>query len=69
MRPSPRQRVIKGASLFVTGTDLFLITNYSGIDPNVNGTNASGRGIGGAGIDFGSVPTARGISAGFKVNF
>ena len=64
-----RQRLIKNASLFVTGTDLFLITNYSGIDPNVNGTNASGRGIGGAGIDFGSVPTARGVSGGFKVNF
>jgi hypothetical protein len=64
-----KQKFFKGASLFLTGTDLFLITNYSGIDPNVSGLNASGRGIGGTGIDYGSVPAARGVNIGFKVNF
>ncbi len=65
-----RQKVITSASVFVTGTDVFLITNYSGMDPNVNTLNAStARGYGGAGIDYGSVPTPRGINFGLKVQF
>lgn len=60
-------KVIKQASVFFTGTDLFLITNYSGIDPNVNGTNASLGGIGGAGIDYGAIPTARAFNFGLKI--
>jgi ferric enterobactin receptor len=65
-----RQKVFKSVSIYVTVTDLFLITNYSGIDPNVNGLNASNsRGFGGAGIDFGSVATPRSYSAGVKFNF
>ncbi|WP_133472755.1 SusC/RagA family TonB-linked outer membrane protein [Sediminibacterium goheungense] len=65
-----RQKVFKQASIFVTGTDLFMITNYSGVDPNVNGINAgNARGFGGQGIDFGSVATPRGINVGIKVQF
>ena len=65
-----RQKVLKQASVFLTGTDLFLITNYSGVDPNVNGLNAgNARGFGGQGIDFGSVATPRGINVGLKVQF
>ncbi|RZM17977.1 MAG: TonB-dependent receptor, partial [Pedobacter sp.] len=61
------QRVIKGASVFVTGTDLFLITNYTGADPTVNVNNASNRGLGGAGIDYGSLSNPRGVNFGCKV--
>jgi TonB-linked SusC/RagA family outer membrane protein len=64
-----KQRVIKSASVFVTGTDLFIITNYTGADPSVNTNNASNRGVGGAGIDYGSLSTPRGLNAGFKVQF
>ncbi|HEX6915170.1 MAG TPA: SusC/RagA family TonB-linked outer membrane protein [Chitinophagaceae bacterium] len=65
-----RQRVFKQLSLFVTGTDLFMITNYSGVDPNVNGLNAgSTRGFGGQGIDFGAIPTPRGVNIGLKAQF
>jgi len=65
-----RQKLFKQASVFVTGTDLFLITNYSGVDPNVNGLNSStARGFGGAGIDFGAIPTPRGINIGIKAQF
>ena len=64
-----RQNVIKSASVFVTGTDLFIVTNYTGADPSVNTNNASNRGVGGAGIDYGSLSTPRGINAGFKVQF
>ncbi len=64
------QKAISSASVFVTGTDLFLLTNYSGLDPNVNLLNASSNGgIGGSGIDYGTVPTPRGINFGATINF
>lgn len=53
----------------VSGQDLFLITNYSGADPNVNGLNASSRGLGGAGIDYGAISNPRRLNAGFKFQF
>ncbi|MES2276464.1 MAG: SusC/RagA family TonB-linked outer membrane protein [Bacteroidota bacterium] len=62
-----RQKVFKNASLFLTATDLFLITNYSGADPEVNGTNSSTYGSGAAGFDYGTLPTPRTISFGVKV--
>lgn len=64
-----RQKLIKSAGLFVTGTDLFLITNYTGVDPNVNGLNSTSTGYGGAGIDYGSIPNTRGINFGLKAQF
>lgn len=62
-----RQSVFKSASVFVTATDVFMITNYSGADPDVNGTNSSTLGTGAAGFDYGTVPTPRVISLGLKV--
>lgn len=64
-----KQKIFKSAAVYVTGTDLFLITNYSGIDPNVNGLNSTSTGFGGAGIDYGSIPTTRGINFGIKAQF
>ncbi|RZL17455.1 MAG: SusC/RagA family TonB-linked outer membrane protein, partial [Pedobacter sp.] len=64
-----KQKIVKSASVFVTGTDLFIITNYTGADPSVNTNNASNRGVGGAGIDYGSLSTPRGLNAGLKVQF
>ena len=65
-----RQKVFRSASVYVTATDVFLITNYSGIDPNTNVLNASNtKGYGGAGIDYGSIPNPRNISFGLKLNF
>jgi hypothetical protein len=65
-----RQKIARSASVFVTATDLFMITNYSGMDPNVNALNAStARGVGGSGIDYGAIPTPRGINFGVKVQF
>lgn len=62
-----RQKVFKYASVFVTATDVFLITNYSGADPDVNGTNSSSLGSGAAGFDYGTLPTPRVISLGLRV--
>ena len=59
----------KNASVFVTGTDLFLMTNYTGLDPIVNGNTAAVGGSGGVGIDYGNFPIPRGLNFGLKVGF
>jgi ferric enterobactin receptor len=65
-----RQKAFKGLSVYVIATDVFLITNYSGMDPNVNVLNSSNtKGYGGAGIDYGAIPTPRAFGAGIKLNF
>ncbi len=57
------------ATGFITGTDLFLVTNYSGMDPIVNGNTAAVGGSGAAGIDFGNFPMPRGFSFGINMRF
>jgi TonB-linked SusC/RagA family outer membrane protein len=59
----------KSASVFITGTDLFLFTNYSGLDPIVNGNTAAVGGSGASGIDYGNFPMPRGVSFGLKVGY
>jgi len=59
----------RNASVYLTGTDLFLITNYSGLDPIVNGNSAAVGGSGAVGIDFGNFPMPRGINIGMSVGF
>jgi TonB-linked SusC/RagA family outer membrane protein len=61
-------RLAKNASVFLTGTDLFLWTNYSGLDPIVNGNTAAVGGSGAAGIDYGNFPIPRGINFGIKLS-
>jgi len=62
-----RQKFFKSASLFVTGTDLFLITNYSGLDPVVNGNTAAVGGSGAQGIDYGNFPMPLGMNFGIRI--
>lgn len=65
-----RQKIVRQLQFFVTATDVFMITNYSGMDPNVNALNAStARGVGGAGIDYGAIPNPRGLNFGLKAQF
>ncbi len=59
----------RDASVFLTGTDLFLFTNYSGLDPIVNGNTAAVGGSGAAGIDYGNFPMPRGVAFGVKVGY
>ena len=59
----------KNASVFVTATDLYLKSNYTGMDPIVNGNSAAVGGSGGAGIDFGNFAMPRGISFGLRMGF
>jgi TonB-linked SusC/RagA family outer membrane protein len=59
----------KDLSAFITATDLFLLTNYSGLDPIVNGNTAAVGGSGAAGVDVGNFPIPRGYNFGFQVRF
>ena len=56
-------------SVFVTGTDLLLFTNYSGLDPIVNGNTAAVGGSGAVGIDYGNFPIPRGLNFGLRTSF
>ena len=63
------ERIGHNASVFVTATDVFLWTNYTGLDPIANGNDAAVGGSGGVGIDYGDFPIPRGINFGFKLSF
>ena len=54
--------------LSLTGQNLFVITGYSGQDPEVN-TNRSDNGVPSAGIDYTSYPRARTFLLGVNVSF
>ncbi len=62
-------KFIKNLSVFFTGTDLLLMTNYSGGDPSVNGNTTATRGVGGFGIDYGNVGAPVGLNFGIKASF
>ncbi|HMI77736.1 MAG TPA: TonB-dependent receptor, partial [Ferruginibacter sp.] len=62
-------RVVKGLSVFVTGNDLLLFTNYYGADPAVNANNPGTGGVGGYGMDLGSTSTPLSLSFGLRANF
>ncbi len=60
---------LKNASIFITGNDLFLITNYTGADPQVSGNTAATRGVGAFGFDYGTLATPVSINFGIRVGF
>lgn len=60
---------LKSLSLFFTGNDLLLFTNYTGADPASNGNTAASKGIGGFGFDYGNLPTPISVNFGLRANF
>lgn len=62
-------RYFQSLSVFITGNDLILITNYTGADPSVNGNTAGSRGVGAFGFDYGNVGTPVSINVGIRANF
>ena len=60
--------LIKNLRVFVTGQNLFVITDYTGYDPEVNTPKAQ-NGILSYGIDFGAYPRARTFLFGFNASF
>jgi hypothetical protein len=64
---SVRERMRLDASrIYVTGTNLFTISDYSGFDPDVSAQSVGNLN---RGIDIGAYPLARTITVGVSVNF
>ncbi|MDB5249430.1 MAG: outer membrane protein SusC, starch binding [Segetibacter sp.] len=61
-------KLLSNARLYLTGQNLFVITKYSGQDPEVN-SNTNGSGAAPIGIDYLSYPRARAFSFGANFNF
>lgn len=59
---------IKSARFFVNASNLFVITSYSGADPEVD-TDKSLNGVPSAGMEYLSYPRERSISLGLNVTF
>ena len=60
--------VLKNARVYVSGQNLFLITNYSGLDPEVI-SSISGIGESPRGIDYMTYPRARTYMLGASITF
>ena len=60
--------LIQKARLYCTITNVFTLTNYSGLDPEVN-TNASRAVYPTLGMDFGTYPRARTFTFGINLEF
>jgi TonB-linked SusC/RagA family outer membrane protein len=70
--PSAKIRSVKGLKslgFFVTGNDLILITNYTGMDPAVNMNTSATRGVGAFGFDYGTLPTPVSVNFGVRAGF
>ncbi|MDJ1503480.1 SusC/RagA family TonB-linked outer membrane protein [Xanthocytophaga agilis] len=64
----PEASQVKTLRLSVTGQNLFLLTKYTGVDPEVN-TNKALNQIPSLGIDYTSYPSARVITFGLNASF
>ncbi|TAF94580.1 MAG: SusC/RagA family TonB-linked outer membrane protein [Cytophagia bacterium] len=64
-----KQKIFRTASVFLSGNELFLLTNYTGADPDVNGTGAGTLGIGAGGFDYGTLALPRTLTAGMRFSF
>lgn len=60
---------IKGLSASVGGYNLFLWTNYKGMDPEVSVSGSGTGGSGSMGIDYCGVPATRNVTFGLNVTF
>ena len=60
---------VKHLQLSLTADNLFVITNYKGMDPEVSAGGAGVMGAGSSGIDFCGVPSTRSFSFGINVKF
>ncbi|MCF1190901.1 TonB-dependent receptor [Mangrovimonas sp. AS39] len=62
--PLPENKILQRARVFASGQNLFVITNYSGYDPDFISNGLFNRGF-----EFGSFPNPRTIAFGVQVDF
>ena len=68
--PLSGEGALKSLRISATGQNLFLITDYSGLDPEVNSSTGDlGSGIPSAGIDYTSFPRPRVFTLGLNARF
>jgi hypothetical protein len=61
---------MSGLSVYITGQNLFTITNYKGFDPEVNAFNTNtGENSTVLGVDYGTYPQSRAFILGVNVRF
>jgi hypothetical protein len=63
-----KNSTFKGLSCSITGSNLFLLTKYTGSDPQIN-ANTSAGGTGGMGIDNYPIPSTRSFNFTLNANF
>lgn len=64
----PSVKVLNNTRVYITSQNLFVITNYSGQDPEVN-SNVAGSGAAPIGIDYLGYPKSRSFTIGASLNF
>ena len=64
-----RKAPINNLRLYVTGSNLWLLTKYSGYDPDVNSTRSDGFAALTPGLDYSSYPKTVGFTFGLNVTF
>ena len=62
-------KAIKGVSFNANATNLFLITNYTGMDPETSAAGAGVIGSGSVGVDYAGVPNTKGFTFGVNLKF
>lgn len=63
-----KKSLVSSARVFLTGQNLLLFADYSGVDPEVN-SEVSGTGTAPLGVDYLAYPRARTVSLGVNVSF
>jgi len=58
-------KFVKGLNVYLSGSNLFVISNYTGFDPEVNIDKNIG-GIPSLGVDYIGYPTARSVTIGLN---
>jgi len=64
--PVKKMKMLSSLGVFVSGSNLLLLSGYKGFDPEVNSFTSDGTRIG---IDFNSYPGSKSVSFGLKVGF
>jgi TonB-dependent starch-binding outer membrane protein SusC len=70
--PLKEMKAIKKLRFYGTGQNIFVITNYTGLDPEVSSSPATSgllNGLPTAGIDYGAYPRPRTFTIGLNVSF
>ena len=64
-----KSKVFKAVSFNLSGSNLLLFTNYTGMDPETSAAGAGVVGSGSVGIDYAGVPNTRGVTFGVNLKF